>query len=78
MLKKIDMALQYNVKQKKIFAVHREDEFIFHYSDYGAAQRCYYRLIRETKKEKERYYMCEITLNDRNTQRLFTTIETTR
>jgi len=72
------MSLQYNVEQKKIFAKHRIDITKFHYDDYIDAERCFNRLIRTIRKESERYYTCEITINDRTSQRLFKEIKPTR
>lgn len=72
------MSLQYNVTKKKIFAQHRIDSIVCHYTDYIDAERCYNRLLRETLKESERYYTCEIAIHDRTTQRMFNEIKPTR
>lgn len=72
------MSLQYIVQQKKIFAKHRQDTFEYNYDDYVDAERCYNRVIRQTLKESERYYTCEIVLKDRTSQRLFKEIKPTR
>ncbi len=72
------MSLQFNVEQKKIFAKHKIDIVKFHYDNYVDAERCFNRLIRRTVKDSERYYTCEIAINDRTSQRLFKEIKPTR
>jgi len=72
------MTLQYNVQEKKIYATHRIDIVKFLYTDYVIAERCFNRLIRKIQKETERYYLCEITINDRTGQRIIKEIKPTR
>jgi len=72
------MSLQYNVEQKNIFTKSRIDILRYHYSDLVDAENCFNRLIRNVRKDLERYYECQITINNRASQIVFKEIKSTR
>lgn len=55
---------KYVTIHKKIFNQNLIENIIFTYTDYVDAEKCYNRIIREIRNEKNRNYNSEIILSD--------------